>query len=401
MAEALCNKLAPWMAGNGPEAAVVVCSQGNLMRNLADFPFPNTIGPEQEKVITDRIQSVLIHSGWCAKGGYYPLDATERIKIFCLAELRLLPVDLLDCRPHTGLFVSEDQAESLAVNGMDHLCLTRMVSGLQPETLWTHLNAWDDVIAENLDYSFHERFGYLSSSLSNVGTGLKISVLLHLPALGMQGSLMALMPFVRANRLGLYGLKPTGIMPKGILRAPGEFLRRSARRFQSTQTENTGEAYYHDLSTTLYGTVSEAEGDLFLLCNQSTLGISEEEILYNIRHVALEVVSRERAARDLLLKEERRRIEDRVMRALGIAQTARLLSLGEAVGLLSSIRLGLDTGLMASPSLAQLNEMLFSAQNAHLRMKLGHECDEWTLNMERADLFRSRFSDGMHLTHEQ
>ena len=400
MAEALCDKLAPWMAGNGPESGVVVCCLGNLTRNLADFPFPNTIGPEQEKAIADRIQAVLSHAGWFAKGRYYPLANTDIHEALCLAELRLLPVDLLDRRLNTGLYVSEDQSESLAINGMDHLCLGRIASGLQPENLWSHLNALDDVIADGIDYSFHERFGYLSSSLSNVGTGLKISVILHLPALGMQNALMPLMQFARSNRLGLYGLRPTGIVPRGAIRPPGEFLRRSARRSQFVvPAENIGEAYYHDLSTTLYGTVSEAEGDLFLLCNQATLGTSEEEIVYNIRHVAQDLVARERAARDTLLQQERRRVEDRVMRALGIAQTARLLSLGEAVGLLSSMRLGLDVGMLTHISLAQLNDLLFTAQSAHLRMKLGHDCDEWTLNMERADLFRMRFTDGMRYTH--
>ena len=401
MAEALCDKLAPWMAGNGPEAAIVVCSQGNLSRNFADFPFPNTIGPEQEKTIADRVQAVLKHVGWLEKGHYYPLDSTDLNEVLCLAELRLLSVDLLDRRLNTGLYVSEDQSETLSVNGMDHLCLGRLASGLQPESLWSHLSARDDAVSDGIDYSFHERFGYLSSSLSNVGTGLKISVLLHLPGLGMQGALMPLMQFARANRLGLYGLRPTGIVPRGAMRPPGEFLRRNARRPQFVvPTENMGEAYYHDPSTTLYGTVSEAEGDLFLLCNQSTLGTSEEEIVYNIRHVALDLVARERAARDTLLQQERRRVEDRVMRALGIAQTARLLSLGEAAGLLSSMRLGLDVGLLTQFGLAQLNELLFTAQSAHLRMKLGRDCDEWTLNMERADLFRSRFTDSMRFTHE-
>ena len=163
--------------------------------------------------------------------------------------------------------------------------------------------------------------------------------------------------------------------------------------FRSTQAPaDLGEAFYTDLTGALYGDVSEAEGDLFLLTNLSTLGVAEEEILFHLRHAAAEIVDLERAARDHLLAHERRSLEDRIYRGLGVAASARILGFTEAVGVWSSLRLGLEIGLISGYSLFQINETLFAAQGGHIRLKAGRDCDEWLLSTERADLFRSRFA---------
>jgi protein arginine kinase len=142
----------------------------------------------------------------------------------------------------------------------------------------------------------------------------------------------------------------------------------------------------------LFGNVSDAVGDLYQVSNQSTLGRSEEEILYHLRHMALDILREERAAREVIMEEGSRSLEDRVWRAQGIAHQVRLLEFGEAMGLLSSLRLGLSTGMLERYSLRQLNELLVATQKAHIEMKQGQECDDRTLSMERADLFRARLS---------
>jgi protein arginine kinase len=146
-----------------------------------------------------------------------------------------------------------------------------------------------------------------------------------------------------------------------------------------------------DLTGALYGDVAEAEGDLFMLTNLATLGVSEEEILFHLRHAASDIIAQERAARESLRMRESKRLEDRVWRAVGIAQNVRVVGFAETVGLWSSLRLGIETGLLAGHSLRELDELLFASQGGHTRMRSGRNGDEWMLGIERADLLRARF----------
>jgi protein arginine kinase len=252
-----------------------------------------------------------------------------------------------------------------------------LASGLGFQRMWTQLNALDDRLAMELDYAFDKQFGYLTSTLSHVGTGLKASVILHLPGLAMTNNAAGLADVARHGHHAIHGLKSTVSVPGSLV--TGEEL-------------HITEAFYNDLSGTLYGDVNEAEGDLYLLTNASTLGKSEQEILFHLQHTATDIISQEKDVRETLVRKERRRIEDRVARALGIARSARLLGFAEAVSLLSSLRLGLDTGLLEDYTLQHLNELLLAAQSAHLKVKTGRECDEGMLSIERADLFRARFA---------
>ncbi|NIA15676.1 MAG: hypothetical protein GWP08_16555, partial [Nitrospiraceae bacterium] len=144
---------------------------------------------------------------------------------------------------------------------------------------------------------------------------------------------------------------------------------------------------------TFYGDVGEAAGDLYLLTNRSTLGVAEEEILFHLRRTAAEAAERESELQATLAEGDRNRLEDRVGRALGVVRNARLLEFGEAMSLLSSLRLGVDTGLVDNCGYPDLNALLFASQGAHMKAKVGHDSDERMLSAERAALFRTRFSE--------
>lgn len=391
MVEVLCDKVAPWMAGNGPETPVAVCSQGSLLRNLADFPFPSTCSPEEDLAVVERMRAALEEAGLLSKGLFQNLSAMTTRDVYQLAEKRLIPVEALANRQQAALYLGSDQSTSITVNGSNHVCMGFLSSGLELEGTWSRLNALDDALACGVDYAFDARFGYLTSSLSHVGTGLKVSVLLHLPALSMSNGLPGLVQLARQRRQALSGLKPTVAATPVRAGQPSLSVRKSrmVRAATDGMPASASESFYYDLSGALYGDISEAQGDLFLLANLATFGLSEEEILFHVRHTALDIIGRERQARETLMQQEHRQVEDRVMRALGIARTARLLSFGEAASLLSSLRLGVDVGLLSGLTFAQLTELLFGSQSAHLRVRLGQDCDEGTLNMERADLFRT------------
>lgn len=371
MLSALVAKI-PWLANTGPEPSAAVFSQCSVLRNLADFPFPGSSSQDEERAVEERILAVLDGVNLLSSGQYYSLSTIDPREACLLAERRLIPFDLLNARRHAGVYIADDQALSIAVNGANHLCINTLGPGLQPQTLYNRLNLLDDSLAGLLDYAFDPKLGYLNRSLAHLGTGLKGSVMLHLPALVMDNSLPALVHTLRQRRQVLYGLK-------------------SSLTAQTIQQPGLAEALYYDLTGLLYGDVNDTQGDLFLLTNQNTLGVSEEEILFHLRHSAVEIVGRENEARKGLTNSEHRRLEDRVARALGVARSARLLGFSEALALLSSIRLGVDTGLLKGYSLQWLNELLFASQSAHLRMKADREANEWALNIQRADLFRARF----------
>ncbi|MCX5757126.1 MAG: hypothetical protein NTU83_01190 [Candidatus Hydrogenedentes bacterium] len=323
----------------------------------------------------ERVVTALDSLGTPDAGLYYPLTRLDRIETLFLAERRLIPFDLAHGAERGGVYLAHDLSYGIAINGSDHVCMTSLASGLDLAGPWTRLNVLDDGLARCLDYSFDKRLGYLTSSLSHVGTGLKVSVLLHLPGLVASNAMAGLVQVARQRRHAIHGLKPTAVLAP----LPG-------------QASYVSESFFSDLSGAIYGDINEAQGDLFLLTNLSALGTSEEEILFRIRHTAADIVERERRARQVLLNKERIQIEDRVARALGVANSARLLGFTEGVSVLSSIRLGLDTGLASGYGLDGLNELLLTLQSAHIKARIGHDCDEWTLSMERAGLFRAHFA---------
>ncbi|MBI4557206.1 MAG: hypothetical protein HY706_06445 [Candidatus Hydrogenedentes bacterium] len=349
MVATLLEKRAQWLKGDGPEAVSVVVCRGSLYRNLADFPFPARCSPDEKKAVEDRVWNVLESSNLLAGGQYYSFrDLDPKVARF-LAERQMIPREFLRNDGHRGVFVSDDQTVSIMINEEEHVRIQVMASGLQAEEVWNRLSALDDQLSAHLDFAFDSRLGYLTSSVDRVGTGLKLSVTLHLPAMTAVSKMIALEQRIRAQRHALHGV---------------------------------------------YGNLNEGRGALYQLSNHATLGRSEPEIVYHLRHTAADVLAEEKAARDsmTLLAQGVRSLEDRVGRAMGVARGARLIEFTEALEILSSLRLGIAAGFVKNVTIQQLNELLIAVQPAHLELRKGHECDEVTLSMERADLFRARFS---------
>ena len=391
MVETCFHKPPCWVAGEGPDASVAVWCQCSLLRNLADFSFPAACLDEERRLIEERVMAALEVLHVLDEGRYRSISSLTRAEVLSLAEYRLVPFELaLNGKPGAGVYVSGDQTTSIAVNGSDHLCITMLASGLQFQDVWTRLSALDDRLAGPLDYAFDKRLGFLTTSLGHTGTGLRGGVVLHLPGLVTSNGVANLVQGARQRRQAVHGLKST-VSPAAVSSADSSSAARKTQQ-ENPMSADLGEAFYMDLTGALYGDVTEAEGDLFLLTNLATLGVSEEEILFHLRHAASEIIAQERAAREDLLAKDRRRLEDRVYRALGIARSARVLGFTEAAALWSSLRLGVETGLLSGYSLHHVNELLFASQGGHIRMKIGRDCDEWLLSIERADLFRACFA---------
>jgi protein arginine kinase len=344
----LVDKFALWLGGDGPEADVVVSTHGVLARNLSDLPFPDACTDEEKRTVEERVLNALEEVELLAGGQYLPLVDLDEREIQFLVEGHLVTQDLAAGKGARGVYVNEDQSVSVMVNEADHIHIQVTAAGLQLSEAWERLSALDDLFSTRLDFAYHDRYGYLTADLARVGSGLKMTPEFHLPALGATQRIMALAQHVCDD---------------GNLAFEGRL-----------------------------GPLHEGIGDLYALYNRMTLGRSEEELVYELRETASRVVAMEKSARDELLQEGPRGLEDRVGRALGMARAARLLDLGEAVELLSSLRLGIELGLLEGYSLQLINELLVASRPAHIELKKGRACDEVTLSVERADLFRARFA---------
>lgn len=381
LVETLIEREPAWIQANAPESAIAVLCQCSLARNLADFSFPGQCSDEEKKRIVDRVCGALDSLGLMSHGRYYSLNELTTREARFLAERRLITYELLAGHGPRGVYVSEDQLLSIMVNGTDHLCMRAILSGNQSQEAWAQLNLMDDTLSGLLDFAFDERLGYLSAGLASVGTGLKAGTILHLPGLALMGGLGAQVESAAKQHLRLCGIRP----------GAGEMARKLAKP-RGAGSGVLDQALFTDMDGGLCGAPGEALGDLFLLANRGTLGISEEEIVFRVRHQASEIVSAEQAARAALHKESPRALEDQVYRALGTAGGARLMEFTEGIKLLSSLRLGVECDLIANHSLQEMNELLLISQGAHLEIARGQDCDALALSIDRAALFRRMFT---------
>lgn len=369
-------------AGHTPE----LMAQCTLMRNLAGFPFPERCTNEEKQAVQDRISGALEAMNLFSSGRYFHLDELDPVEVRFLAERRLINVEHMLGEGPRGVYVADDQSLSIMVNGANHLTIRVMLPGAQLQEAWTRVNMVDDTLAGSLDFAFDTRFGFLTAGLDCVGSGLKASLLLHLPALALTHQLNPEVARAAREHLSLAGAHP------GLLDlAPGRPAQGSRPRAAAIALEKVrDQALYSDTNGGLCGPHTAAAGDLFYLFNHGGLGQPEEEILFQVRHIAAAIVQAEARTRENLLQENRRAVEDRAGRAMGIAMGARLLGFSEALSILSALRLGGAAGLPDSAPAGLLNEIMLSAQAAHLEIMRGVELDALTLNAERADLFRAR-----------
>lgn len=375
-----------WFSDNGPRAESVVVCQCALARNLADYPFPSRCSAADKLNIEKRMVATFDNLNLLSSGVYYSLSSLTPTEARFLVERRLLAPSMLNGSESRGVYIAEDQSFSIMVNGADHLCMRAHASGVQPHEVWARLNLMDDTLAGVLDFAFEKRLGYLTSAMSMVGTGLKASLILHLPCLRELDRLDIATLKARGGYFNLYGVK-AGYEDPVRARRGG----RAGAQEGSRSRNVLHESLCADAEGAAVGHHREAIGDLYLLTNEGTLGFAEEEIVFHLRHAAQQILDTEDAAREELLRERPAHIEDRVGRALGVAAGARLLSFTEAMDLLSSLRLGVAAGLMPEHPVSELNEMLLRVQRAHIELAVGRECDELALTMERANLFRARF----------
>jgi protein arginine kinase len=334
-----------WLRGTGPESDIVISTRIRLARNLASFPFTNRANAHQKAEIEALLREKVTRLDVTPALRYLSINPLSQLDRQFLVERQLVSRELSSADGPRGVAFDERETISLMVNEEDQLRLQVMRSGLALDEAWHDIDRIDDLLEAKLSYAYHEQFGYLTACPTNVGTGMRASVMLHLPALGL--------------------------------------TREIEKVFRSLQKINL-------VVRGLYGEGSRASGDFFQISNQITLGKSETGSLGELYGVIHQIVNVERRARTVLLREKRQELQDRVSRALGTLQHATMMTSDETMELLSSVRLGINLGLLDDVTLQTVNELFLHTQPAHLQKLVGGNLDGEERNAARARYLRSR-----------
>lgn len=338
---------AGWLDGDGPQGDIVVATRARLSRNLAGLPFPHRAGPAELATIAADLGRQLQRLPALAGGWLVDIGACEARSRQILREKMLAGPDLLAAPENRSLFAAADLGRAALLNGEDHLQLCAWRSGLAPMEALAAAAELDDALGGAYAPAFSEEHGYLTASPGNVGTALRLTAVLHLPALVMADEIDKVLNALRQLEFGVRGLAGEG---------------RTVR------------------------------GALFRIGNLTTLGRDESEIAADFAAHVGKVIVYERAARELLLGRDRRGLEDLAFRGHAALSSARLMTAQEAWDCLSQARLGAGCGLLPGPGWGVFNRLLVRHQGAHLELAAGRALDGRERSAARADLLREHFS---------
>ena len=344
----LTNHAGEWLRGNGPMSEIVISSRIRLARNISSYPFLSKCSRAQRTHLEHRVRDTILAASISSETLYVDLDQAPEIDRQLLVERHLISKPHASAEGSRGVAVSQDEAIAIMVNEEDHLRIQSLRSGLQLEEAWDQINKVDDALESKLDYAFHPRFGYLTACPTNVGTGIRVSVMLHLPALKLTGEIEKVFRAAKDMRLAVRGL---------------------------------------------YGEGTEATGDFYQISNQTTLGKAEEEIISDFKHVVVpKIIDYEHHARKTLVSDRTIALDDKVCRALGLLKTARLMASEETLFLLSHLRMGVNLGRIKDIDLQKINELFLLTQPAHLQKLKGKKLEGDQRRAARAEFIRDRLN---------
>ncbi len=350
--DSLTHTSGEWLRGTGPESDIVISSRIRLARNLAAFPFTNRATAHQKAEIESLLRDRLAKVEMDPKLSYINVPSLSSLDRQFLVERQLISRELAASDGPRGVALGPRETVSLMVNEEDHLRLQVMRSGFALDEAWQDIDKVDDALEQRVTYAFSEEYGYLTACPTNVGTGMRSSVMLHLPAL---------------------------VLTKHIEKV-----------FRALQKINL-------VVRGLYGEGSRASGDFYQISNQVTLGKSEAIILGEIREVIPQIILYERQSRNTLLRDSRQALQDKVSRAYGTLCSATMMTSEETMDLLSSVRLGINLGLLEDITIPTVNELFIHTQPAHLQKLMGTALDGEERNAARARYLRSRLREaGAH-----
>ena len=344
----LINHSGEWLRGAGPDSDIVISSRIRLARNIAGFPFVVKATKRQRQEIVERCHAEFAAGRVGSNVLWVNLNTCNDLDRLLLVERHLIS------RHHAAagddvpraVAIGENETYAVMINEEDHLRIQVLRSGMQLTEAFEQINRIDDALEEQLDYAYSRKLGYLTACPTNVGTGIRVSVMLHLPAIKLTGEI--------------------------------EKVRRAARDM-------------HLAVRGLFGEGSESLGDFYQVSNQTTLGRAEPEILADFQATVVpQIIAYEKQARQALLRHRTAQLDDKVYRAWALLTNARVISSEEVLSLLSHLRMGVNLGRIDTVDIPTINSLLLLTQPAHLQRIVGKDMDPATRREARASLIRKR-----------
>jgi len=355
MFEKMLNQLGPWLQGEGPQNDIVISSRIRLARNISGFPFISKASETDRQRIEETVYKAIknVHE----KDDLFEVDLeplTQQQRQM-LVERQLISREIAENEGSRAVYIANDESYSIMVNEEDHLRMHALTSGLNLQKVWERINSLDNHLETYIPYAFSKELGYLTACPTNLGTGMRVSVMMHLPAVSISQEIDKV----------FRGLQKLNLAVRGI-----------------------------------YGEGSQSLGEFYQISNQITLGRSETELIEQVQEIVERIVQYERKAREAILESDEEALLDKASRALGVLQTARTMSSEEAMHLLSKLRLAVNMGLMDFPGVKLINELLLYTQPAHLQQISDTELSASERDLARAQYLRKRLAKKNDFTNE-
>lgn len=346
-----------WVKGNGHHSDIVLTSRIRLARNLVNIPFPPKARiqdlKKSQKLIDEAFYS---HPYFKAQGktkgksfslGFTKIsfDELPEIDKHLLAEEYLVSHAFVNEKGPRSVYFNKNASVSFMANEEDHIRMQSLLSGLELEKAWKLVNKLDDALEEKLDFAYSENLGFLSTCPTNAGTGMRASVMLHLPAVTMLNLISQIAPKILQLGLAIRGI---------------------------------------------YGEGTEAYGHFYQISNQVSLGLKEEDIIEKIKGITTQIVEQEILSRENMLRDLSLQIKDRVWRSYGLLKSAQLMTSEEALELISMVKLGISIKILPFMPVSVLNELFLLIRPAYLQKTLGRHLEPLARDQKRAELIRKK-----------
>ena len=330
-----------WYLQNGKDSDVVISSRVRLARNLREYPFPTKFSKEQAQEVLDKIKEITPSIGYGLK--FINLNDIDDITKVSLVEKHVIsPEFAVNKEKHGAILINDEENICMMINEEDHLRMQVFASGLELENLKNLMIEIDEKLDGMLHYAFSEKYGYLTACPTNVGTAMRASVMVHLPALTMTGNIHKILNIVNG-----FGMNIRGI----------------------------------------YGEGTQSQGDIYQISNNQTLGLTENDIIKNLNTITEKVIEQERMARKYLAKNSID-LEDRVYRAYGTLAYATKLSSDECKKLLSYVKLGTDLGVIKELTDSKISKLYLYNQPANLQKYVGKQLDGYEREIKRPEVIK-------------
>lgn len=334
--------MAKWLEELSADDDVVISTRVRIARNIEKYRFPSSMSLDE----TDALVSDILTSAKDTIDNEYKyirtLDLTN-IEGQSYIEDHLISPNMLKEKDRSSFLLRKDEKATIMINEEDHIRIQTLFSGLNLKKAWELCSNIDDALDRSLEYAYDERLGYLTSCPTNVGTGLRASVMVHLPSITMTNNIKSIVE----------GLRKLGITVRG-----------------------------------LYGEGSKALGNLYQISNQTTLGESEEEVIDKLNRVINQTISRERNIRSYLKENMTMELEDKIYRSFGILKYSRILNSKEAMKHLSNIRLGWEIGILTDERFKDIIKIMIESQPANIQKRLGKTLSEKQRDIARSTIIR-------------